>query len=385
MEPPGGSRIDRVCAVALAVVFAGGAAASGQMMTVRERSYWDTVRQYAGPDRTLAVEAVGRLTDKDLSFLVGSVERLAREARRCEACEARDRFLALPLPLAVLLHGERDRVDRIERTVDEDGAPECTIGLHGLVVERLLKALDLRPGGIDFLARFSVALSAHFRGKNCLPHAKHWAEVGRHFAPNDASVLQAQGEASEALAAAAEDLQGAVPITLFDSAGRPSFATEFISSRQQLNRAREAYAEALVLNPDLAEARLRLGRVLWRLGRLEEANQALRAATLAGEGSLLYLAHLFLGQCLEDSGDVDSAIEQYHKAIALRPDTQTGAVALAHALFLKGDGDQARDVLEVAATFTGRRRTLDPFLIYVEGSSLGAETRLEALRSEVSK
>lgn len=354
------------------------------MMTVREKSYWDTVRRYSGADRNLAVEAIGRLTEKDLAFVLGPVERLAREARNCPTCPARARLDALPLPVAVLLHAERDRAERIEKTVAEDGAPECTIGVHGLMVERLLKTLDIRAGGLDFLARFAVAMSSHFRGKNCLPHAKHWAEVGRKYAPNNASVLEAQGEVSETLAAETATFPGSVPITLFDSAGRPGLATESINTKQQLSRAREAYEGALALNPELVEARLRLGRVLWRLGRLPEADQALRAAVLGVKGPLLSLAHLFLGQCLEDSGDLESAVEEYRKAIALRPETQTGAVALAHALFLRGDGEAAREVLEIAAGFAGRRRTLDPFLTYMEGSSLEAEVQLEALRSEFS-
>jgi predicted Zn-dependent protease len=82
----------------------------------------------------------------------------------------------------------------------------------------------------------------------------------------------------------------------------------------------------------------------------------------------LYLGHLFLGQCLEDRQDLNGAVDQYKAALSQRPDSQIGAVALAHVLFLKGDAEGARATLESGVAYAGRRPFVDPFWVYLTGA-----------------
>ena len=159
-----------------------------------------------------------------------------------------------------------------------------------------------------------------------------------------------------------------------------------VDKTRLLNVARESFEKAIALDPNQEEARVRLGRVLWRLGRMKEARERLvKAVELGKENVTTYLAHLFLGKCLEDSQDLNGAIEEYKIAVSLRPELQMGAVALAHALTLRGDAEGARQVLEPALAYSGNRRAEDPYWWYLVGSPDLSDALLESLRLELTR
>jgi tetratricopeptide (TPR) repeat protein len=224
-------------------------------------------------------------------------------------------------------------------------------------------------------------MSMDFRAMLCFLRAGHWAETGLKTAPRDATLFLALGLAAETIGVTG--YAESAPFATYDTRGRVqylSMKSDPIDKTRQMNVAREAFEKALAIEPGQAEARLRLGRVLWRLGRVREAQEPLRQAAFAKEESIQYLARLFLGQCLEDAQNLDGAINEYKSALSLRPDTQIGAVALAHALFLRGDVDRAREILEPELAFSGRRKTLDPYWIYLIGTPEAAAALLDALR-----
>jgi tetratricopeptide (TPR) repeat protein len=179
----------------------------------------------------------------------------------------------------------------------------------------------------------------------------------------------------------------AVPFTTFDAGGRASVVTRStpIDKGHQANVAREAYEKALAIEPGLDEARLRLGRVLWGLGRIGEAQESLERITGATGEPVRYLAHLFHGRCLEDTADLEGAVREYQAALGVIPDSQVGAVALAHALSLRGDADGARAVLERILPLSGTRKALDPYWIYLNGAPAVAESLYDALRLESAR
>lgn len=100
-------------------------------------------------------------------------------------------------------------------------------------------------------------------------------------------------------------------------------------------------------------------------------------------GALLYLAHLFLGQCLEDTGDLPG-----------RPSTKmpprfpcgrtprSARAALAHAYSLRGGAEKGREILDRSLSLSGTRRTVDPYWNYLMGAPDLAETLIEDLRAE---
>ena len=372
---PGRSAITLVALLTFANV---GAA---QMMTVKERDYWSVVSRYAKGDRGIALDGIAAWTEKDLARILKSVEDLGKAARRCEECEERLRFDALPLRVAILLHAERDRTDRMTRIRESGGAAsDCGVSANGRMSAELLGPAAQQPGGVLFTARFAAAFSLHLRSVLCFLTGRNWAEVGLKLSPRDAALHLAAGLASETIG-----VTGFVepPLrAIFDSRGRRVSGYEDVSRRKELNRAAEDFEAALALNPQLSEARLRLGRVRWRLGRGREARELLGEAMTGSNGPLLYLAHLFLGQCLEDDGDLAAAIGQYGAAAAMMPETQVAAVALAHAHSMRGESEKAREILEQSLSLAGRRRTVDPYWNYLTGAPELAESLIEDLRTE---
>ncbi|HQZ17792.1 MAG TPA: hypothetical protein PLD86_13040 [Vicinamibacteria bacterium] len=358
-------------------------ASAAQMVTVKERAYWGVVTLYAKGERGIALANIGAWTESDLGRIQKSVEDLEKVARRCTGCEERRRFDALPLRAAILLHAERDRVDRAVR-IQESGAADCAVSAHGRMSGELFGPAALQPGGGEFAKRFAVASSLHLRSVLCFLSGRNWAEAGLKLAPRDAMLHLADGLASESIGVTgfvepnlrmARDARGRL-----SNSGYPD-----VKPRDELKRALGEFEKALASNPRLAEARLRAGRVGWRLGRGLEALESLKRAVSESEGALLYLAHLFLGQCLEDDGDLEGAIEHYAAAVALRPDTQIGAVALAHAHSRRGEPEKGREILGAALARSGTRRTVDPYWSYLMGATSLAETLLEELRVESVK
>ena len=126
-----------------------------------------------------------------------------------------------------------------------------------------------------------------------------------------------------------------------------------LPSRKAAAEAERCYREAARLNPRLAEARLRLGRVLRLAGALEEAELELKAAVDSSEnGNLTALAHLFWGESREARGDFVAAIQHYRAALEADPDCQPAALALSHALSRSGRPREASESLTPTLTAT---------------------------------
>jgi len=117
------------------------------------------------------------------------------------------------------------------------------------------------------------------------------------------------------------------------------------------------YREAVRLDPRLAEARLRLGRVLRLAGAFEEAEGELAAAVDSSEdGYLTALAHLFWGESREARADLAAAIQHYEAALDADRDCQPAAVALSHALHRAERSREAKERLMPALAPTEATR-----------------------------
>ncbi len=87
--------------------------------------------------------------------------------------------------------------------------------------------------------------------------------------------------------------------------------------RDSRERAQEAYASALSLDPDHLAARINLGRLLHEAGRLPDAERVYREGIArAGKDPLLWFN---LGVLLEDMGRRDDAIAAYESALRADP------------------------------------------------------------------
>ncbi|HRB12586.1 MAG TPA: tetratricopeptide repeat protein, partial [Vicinamibacteria bacterium] len=134
------------------------------------------------------------------------------------------------------------------------------------------------------------------------------------------------------------------------------------------------------------EARLRLGRVLWRLGRPEPARAVLEQVLgKHAEAPQQYLAHLFLGRILEDRGELAAAEEHYRVALAMQPLSEIAAVAVSHARLLQGDVEGARDRLRAGLEAVRARRDFDPWMSYLLPQTPGGEAIMAELRESISR
>jgi VWFA-related protein len=146
--------------------------------------------------------------------------------------------------------------------------------------------------------------------------------------------------------------------------------------------AHDHYRAALAAEPGLMEARLRLGRVLHRLGRSDDAiEQLVQVVAAKPEPRVLVLAHLFLGNVHEGAGRLPQAVQQYRKALEADARSQTAALALSHALGRSGERSESAEVMR-SALAPGRRSTGDAWLLYHIGLPTLYESTLQQLREK---
>jgi tetratricopeptide (TPR) repeat protein len=117
-----------------------------------------------------------------------------------------------------------------------------------------------------------------------------------------------------------------------------------------------AFDQALRVNPRYVEAYLNRAVVLNQLGRENEAQTSMARAIELGAtdesgypvvvANRLANAHLSLANDYRAAGSIDRAIEQYQRALELRPHFQDVRLALGRALMDAGRYREAADALE---------------------------------------
>jgi tetratricopeptide (TPR) repeat protein len=143
-------------------------------------------------------------------------------------------------------------------------------------------------------------------------------------------------------------------------------------------------AAALVLDPDLLEAALHLGRVRMLEGRDAEAVPLLERAAASKTRSVSYLAKLFLGAFDERASQWDAAEARYRGALAVFPTGQSAAVALAQLLDRRG---RTADGAQTLAALLGRpgARVVDPWWVYFDEAGVENAMKIGMMRAEVVK
>jgi len=326
-------------------------------------NYEALIRRYAAGEREAAVAELGTWRPSDLDRQVRALQR-ARPA--CPSCP--DPIGDLPLKAAVMLHVDRDILDHPHSQSVEHARP-CP-GDHARRAGQIAALLADRNPSRDFARRFFLSMANRSQWDFCLDAAQQWARDGLDRFPRDPSLFLALGSSSEEKA------------TLANLPDQDPGGTR----RAWYREAERALAEAVSADPALFEARIRLGRVRWRLGEDESARQTLEdALRRGGPPPLPYLGQLFLGQALERLGRATEAARAYEEALALEPQSQAAAVALSHLRLSRGDTAAARRVLEEGLAHAGRRDEMDPYWLYPARNAGGADDALQALRQEASE
>jgi tetratricopeptide (TPR) repeat protein len=371
----GRSRV-RWCVAACIVAIA--ATASGEEPSRRRFSraeYVEIVRQYARGERAAAVAALGAWSERDLARQLGAADEAARAAERCPSCP--NSLESLPLKAAVMLHWDRDRAEQPapEGVEQPRRCPGPLAGLAG----RYARVIARSAPQDEFPRRFfhMVVLSCQWDG--CFEEADRWAGEAIEIYPRDADLLLARGSVREEAATIGQFPPGDV---LDRGRASPEAAAAGLR-REWFGRARRDFEDALRVDPKLVLARLRLGRVLWRLGQVDLAREQLQAAlATSSTGVHAYLAHLFLGRVQQDGGSLDEAVAEYRLAVELHPGALAAGVALSSGLALQGDAEAARLALRQGMRGAGRRPERDPYWDYLVANAAELRDRREDLYRE---
>lgn len=370
--------------LALGITFASPAPAQEAAPPFLPPDYPEIVRVYASGEAEAALGLLGGWDEARVRALSDTLRKAVVTVRSCAACPERGRFARFPLRAAILLHGDRELAEQFAPPVSEQVA-RCGVGRHAAVVDHLAALLILvDPEAGSFLKRFYLAMARQAQWSHCFVESRVWAQAGLKHYPREVPLLVAAGIADET---------GAF-FTLMPTSQTLRLTSAVIRMRDSIVRkrhdlqeaARRAFVDALALSPDSAEAGLRLGRVLWQMGRPEAAKPALEGALRnAADPAHSYLAHLFLGRVLEDQSLWAEAETHYRAAQAAHPRSEVAAVALSHIRLLQGDSESARDLLEAGLEAVAGRTGFDPWISYLVIQTPEGEKVLAELRREVMK
>ena len=154
----------------------------------------------------------------------------------------------------------------------------------------------------------------------------------------------------------------------------------------ELRKAERLFRESLERNPKQIEGRIRLGRVLGRRGRHQEAIVELRRATMETDNRLLqYYGQMFLGTEAAALDLTDEARRAYERAAELYPEAQSPHLAIG-ALAAR-TGDRAGALAAIQPVLTGADPLLsdDPWWSYYTSQARGLVGIVEAWHEAVRK
>jgi tetratricopeptide (TPR) repeat protein len=155
-------------------------------------------------------------------------------------------------------------------------------------------------------------------------------------------------------------------------------------AQTHFRRAQALLERALALQPDFAEARLRLGHVLSEQQRHADALLHLSQVVAASNDRvLLYYAHLFSGDAALALDRLTDARASYERAMQSHPESQAARLGLAAALRAGGDRAAALEAAMPTLTIEPRTRDTDhePWWEYYIGDAANVERLLDELRA----
>ena len=338
-------------------------------------AYAAAVERYASGERGAAVAAAAALSQRELRESVEALRTLGKRARACTACADSVAWRQALVPAALMLHTDAS----IARRSDEE-----SVRLHESLALELARAMTDDPEWRGFARRWYRVMAELALGDTRWSDALTWAGRGLDAFPRTAELLLVEAAIEEGVSG---ELASLSPGDVFDPSTRQTQLNPGRGgdARRRLERARRLLRDAIAVDPSLHEARLRLGRVAWRLGDADQARAAFEAVLAQTRShDTAFLARLFCGRLDEDAGHLEDAVRGYESALALDARSQSARLALSHARLKLGDPAAARREVEAALAAAPRKLTLDPFWVYPWGPAVGVEQRLEALRKEAS-
>ncbi len=279
--------------IAILVALAGIAAGPQTAST----SYSDIVELYRRGDDELALQKLGALTNNDITR---GRDALLHEFDNAQG--AKFEHVQTMIRAAALLHTVRALAARAHA---DDAEYRVQFTAAEIYIEQLVtRERPLQHRLSPFVETWRLFVIASYHGQMGVKAAR---DFGRHARQEDDSALWllALG-ASEEMGWSLHQEEDAPP-----------------SVDGDLKEAERDYRWALVMSPELVEARLRLGRVL-ALRKDDEAVKTLEQIGEAIEAPYRYLARLFQGDLYERAGKLPDAERQYLAAVAVMPALAVG-------------------------------------------------------------
>jgi tetratricopeptide (TPR) repeat protein len=303
--------------------------------------YLDLVAQYRSGHYEKAKARLGDWTGEEANRVVGDWVEDSVDVPTLEA--------------AVLLHTEI-------ALFGEEGLSSESRTEHFRVASDLVDRVDGKAEYQAFVRDWYLSLACFHHGGD-LSLSEYFLKEAMRIAPEDPFLHLAMGSTYE-------------------------IASWLSRDRGRLGDAEDHYRRALQLDPKMAEAHLRLGRILDERGGGKREDEALQelgwVATYADDPHLVYLAHLFLGDLYLERDDYPTAIQSYRAAVDAAPQWQTGYLSLSQALQVSGDRDGASELMEQALEVpVFEPDYLDGFRLYRLGQMGKLPDLLEKMREEV--
>ena len=153
----------------------------------------------------------------------------------------------------------------------------------------------------------------------------------------------------------------------------------------ELRNAERLFRQSLERNPDRTEARIRMGRILGRRGRHQEAIAELRRATMATKNRLLlYYGNMFVGAEAVALGIAGEARQAFERASELYPLAQSPRLAISALAARTGDREGALSAIQAVLTQNEPRLGDDPWWSYYTSQARALEGIVVALHKSVT-
>ncbi len=368
--------------VFLGLLSMGNASHAQPVEGARARSLGELTELYLNVDREEAVAHVAVLTQPEVEAETqGLLETLEAVARAEDATP--DNVAQVE---ATLLEAATLLTDAARRALYRGDPRRTRWELDNAA--RLVRATRFPARG-DFARRFYLVAGLMLHGMADLAAAHEMLSEGQKLAGDDAELLLELGAVSETIAALRTyDLPDGArrPPDVVDA---PSFVIEGQAGEggplphTTLADAQALYSKALRRDPDLLEARLRLGRVLLLRGKPREALPELqRVGRDSSRPTQCYLARLFEGRAREQLGDLQGAAVAFTEAATLAPGAQSALIAVGRALDRLGEVARSQTALD-EAMLPETEAQLDPWWDYMRGQPDRIKGVLEELRGLV--
>ena len=272
---------------------------------------------------------------------------------------------------------------------------------HSKFARDLLDRVQPRPAADAFVARWYHAMVAFFMGEGRYGEAAPLLRRAASLAPDDARLLFDRACLAEALGLPrsqqvllnprAEDVEPSPPGAPPGRPGTPARGTRVtraapVSERATNNEAERLFRRALAVDGSMAEARVRIGRLLILRTRYDEADRELtRALATTRDPAVAYLAHLFASRADARLGRDTAAADHAQAALDLFPDAQSALIASSLLALRRADVAGALAPIDRLARLADARPPRDPWSEYHMGAGRDAVAWLTSLWASVPR